>query len=418
MNNEKVSTSYAWVILAVLFVGHMAAFGIRSSFGVYITPWEQEFSVGRSLVSSISMLSFIIFAIIQPLAGKLNDQFGKGIFPTLGIFLMGGSFTLLSQAGSIWQVFLLFGVVFSMGYALCSSSVPVVIITRWFEKKRGLAMGIVMAGFAVGQLILVPVSLYMVERMGWRTTVAVLGIVVLAVVGSLFLFLLRSRPEEKGMKPYGYEEAAALRPGEDETPKESLPIIKALRMRVFWLLAIPYFICGFTDSGLVQTHLIPIAEGKGLPTSVVAVTFIFIALANIGGAILTGHLSDHYSRTKQLAIIYVIRAVTYTLLIVLGQPWLLLVFALLYGFVEMASIAPTNSLTVQIFDGYSIGIIVGLVTVCHHIGGAVGSWVPGLMYDLTGSYDSIMIISIVMLLIGAFISLRIPENQKSTAVPS
>jgi len=103
--------------------------------------------------------------------------------------------------------------------------------------------------------------------------------------------------------------------------------------------------------------------------------------------------------------------VTYLLLIILGQPWLLLVFAILYGFVEMASSAPTNSLTVQLFDGYSIGVIVGLVTVCHHIGGAVGSWVPGLMYELTGSYDSIMIISIVMLLIGAFVSLRIPENR-------
>jgi len=407
-NGERTSSSYAWIVLAVLFVGHIAAFGVRASFGVYIAPWEQDFSIGRSIVSAISMVSFIVFAVGQPLAGKLNDRIGKGIIPIIGVFLMGGSLVLMSQAGQIWQIFLLFGVLFSLGYAACSSSIAAVIITHWFVKNRGLAMGIVMAGLAVGQLILVPASLLMVEQVGWRSTVTILGLLTIVIVGVLFIIFVRSRPEEKGLKPYGYDG-----PADDILPEKEreLPVLSILKLPIFWQISIPYFICGFTDSGIVQTHLIPIADGKGLSLSIVAIAFVLIAIANIAGTILTGHLSDHFSRTKQLAIIYIVRALTFVMLIALHQPWVFLFFAVVYGFVEMASIAPTNSLTVQIFDGYSRGVILGLIVVSHHIGGAVGSWIPGLLYDLTGSYNSILILSIVMLLIGSLVALKTPENS-------
>ena len=387
---------------------------MRASFGAYIGPWEQEFSVGRSLVSSISMLSFLIFAIGQPLAGKLNDRFGRGVVPTAGIFIMGASLLLLSLAVQLWQVFVLFGVVFSLGYAACTSSIPVAIISNWFVKKRGFALGLVMAGFAVGQLILVPANLFFVSSAGWKTTMAVLGVIIMAGVGALFLLLLRSKPEEKGLRPYGYSETSEdILPAGRAAPEgsRSLPLLSVVKMRVFWQLAIPYFICGFTDSGVIQTHLIPIAEGKGLPVSSVALAFILIAIANIAGTILTGHLSDHFSRTRQLAIIYSLRAVTYVFLIALDQPGLLLVFALIYGITEMASIAPTNSLTIQSFEGFSIGAILGLVTVSHHIGGAIGSWIPGLVYDLTGSYYPVLVLAIIMLSCGALIALRIPEKK-------
>ena len=329
---------------------------------------------------------------------------------------MGASLTLMSQANHIWQIFILFGVVFSIGFAGCSSSIPVVILSNWFVKKRGLALGIVMAGMAVGQLILVPVSLYLVNQTGWRTTVTILGIIVIVVVGVLFLIFIRSAPAEKGLKPYGYSESCdegsvALDLTSEE--KKILPIVSVLKMKIFWQLSIPYFICGFSDTGIVQTHLIPIAEGKGLPVSIVAIAFILIAIANIAGTIITGYLSDRISRTRQLAVIYMTRAATYAFLIVLNQSWLILIFALIYGVVEMASIAPTNSLTVQAFDGFSIGVIVGLVMVSHSIGGAIGSWVPGIVFDLTGSYNIVLVVSIALLVAAALVTLKIPENREN-----
>jgi len=267
---------------------------------------------------------------------------------------------------------------------------------------------------AAGQLILVPVNLFIIDKLGWRTAMLALSIIIIVVMGPLYIFLLRSKPEEKGLKPYGYAESANIADNANNTAAatgalKSLPIWHIFKLKVFWQLAIPYFVCGFTDVGMIQTHLIPLSEGKGIPAASVAIAFTLIAIPSFAGTIITGHLSDHISRTRQLAVIYAFRAVTYVFLITLRQPWLLLVFAVTYGIVESASIAPTSSLAVQLFGGYSTGTMLGIITVSHQIGGAFGSWIPGILYDLTGSYTLILSLSILMLLAGAMIVLRIPN---------
>ena len=414
LTNSQNRFTYAWAILVVLFIGHVVSFGIRASFGAYISPWEQDFSTGRSLVSSISMLNFVIFAISQPLAGKLNDRFGRGIVPIIGVFLVGVSLILTSSADQLWKVFIFYGVLFSLGFSGCNNAVPSAIISNWFVKKRGFALGLIMSGFAVGQLVIVPSSLFLIETYGWRSTMLALGIIMIVVVAPLFIIFLRAKPGEKGRNPYGYIESPENSlevPQDMQEKKESLPMFSVFKMKTFWQLTIPYFICGFTDVGIIQTHFVPIAEGKGFSLATIAIAFSLIAICNTGGTIVTGHLSDIVSRTKQLAIIYAFRALTYVLFIALNQPWLFMIFAVLYGIVEMASIAPTNSLAVQLFDKFSIGAILGMVTVSHNFGGAVGSWVPGLLFDLTGSYYSVFVLSIVLLLVGATIVLRIPETR-------
>jgi len=415
-NSKGAAQSYAWVVLAVLFVGHIISFGMRSSFQAYISPWELEFSISRTVVTSISMLGFVVFALSQPFAGKLNDIFGKGVIPTIGVILVGVSLFLTSRTTQIWQVFALYGVMFSLGVACCTNSIVAAIVTNWFDKKRGLALGLSMSGLAVGQLILVPANMFIIERLGWRTAMGALGIFVAVVIGPLFIFLLRSSPEEKGLKPYGHENAGDDAPiNESKAPErsKSLPVFNLFRKKAFWLLVIPYFLCGFTDVGIVGTHLYPMSQEKGFSTAGVALAISFVAVANITGTIVTGHLSDLFNRKRQLAVLYTLRAATFVLLIFLQQQWLLLVFAIAFGATEMASIAPTNSLAVQLFEGYSVGVVLGIVALSHQLGGAVGSWVPGLLYDLTGSYSTILFTAVFVLLCGAWMSLRlhVPGKQ-------
>ena len=422
-NKQRTTISYAWVILGVLYIGLVAAFGMRSSFGAYISPWEKEFSVSRSVVTSISMVNFAVFAIGQPLAGKLNDYFGKSFVPSVSIFLVGISLLLTSRATQMWQVFLLFGVLFSFGVAGCSNSIPVVIISNWFKKKKGLALGLAMSGMAVGQLIMVPVNLFIIDSLGWRQALVILSIVIMVVVGPLYIFLLRYKPEEKGMKPYGYSEPEAVNGSIDAgnavepvSPKKDkpVPVFRVFKLKSFWCITIPYFVCGFTDVGLIQTHLIPMAQGKGFPLANIALASSMIAIANIAGTIVTGHLSDLFSNKRQLALIYALRAATYVFLIFIKSSWLLPVFAIIYGAVEMASIAPTNSLVVQMFGKFSTGAVLGIVAVSHQLGGAIGSWLPGKIFDMTGSYNAILIISVLMLLAGSGIILQLaePDRQK------
>jgi len=414
-NRERPAISYAWVILALLFLGQAAAFGTRASFGAYIAPWEQDFAISRTVVTSISMLNFLVFALGQPLVGKLNDLFGRGIVPTVCVFFLGAGMLLTSQANHIWQVYLLYGVAFSLGIAGTCSSLPGVIVTKWFVEKRGIALGLVTAGLAVGQLVIVPANLFMIERLGWRTAMATVSIIIMAVVGPLFIFFLRSKPEEKGIMPYGYQESSN---DEDKTvaalPDEGKTLASSgvFRQRVFWLISISYFICGFTDVGMIGTHLIPIAQGKSIPVSGVAFAISLIAIVNIAGAIVTGLMSDHFNRKRQLAVIYSVRAASFALLIVLQQPWLLLLFAAIFGAVEMASVAPVTSLTAELFSKYSVGTILGFVALAHQLGGAVGSWAPGILYDITDSYTVILTISIVLLLASSGLSLLLPETRR------
>ena len=410
--SQKVAAVYAWVVLGVLFMGGMVTFGMRASFSAYISPWELDFSTSRTVITTVSVISFAVLAFAQPFMGRLNDYFGKSFVPSVSIFLLGICLYLTSRATQVWQVFILFGVGFSLGSTGCSNVIGMVSISNWFVKKRGFALGLVTSGQAVGQLILVPLNLFLIREYGWRSTMAALSIIIVIVVAPLFIFLLRSKPEEKGLKPYGYMEAwddVKIEDKEKAAEKISLSVIGVLKQRNFWLLTIPYFICGFTDVGLVQTHLIPMSEGKGFPLEVVAIASSLIAALNIAGTIVTGYLSDKFSRKRQLGIIYITRAATFFILIFIRQPWLLLPFAVVYGAIEMASIAPTNTMIVQLFERYSKGAVIGLIAVSHQLGGAAGSWVPGLLYDLTGSYVIILAVSVALLLGAGLLVQKIPE---------
>ena len=390
---------------------------MRASFGAYISPWENDFSVGRSVVTSISTLNFIILAVSSPFLGRLNDYVGKNIVPVISVFLMGLSLFLVSRATQIWQVYALFGVGFSLGVTGCRDSVVGGIIANWFVKKRGLALGFLMVGSALGQLILVPVNMFIIERYDWRTAMGTLSIIIMAVVGPLFIFFLRYKHEDKGLKPYGYEEPASGDMTGAVTPadaKKTLPIMGIFKLKSLWFIAVTYFICGFTDVGIIYTHLIPMSDGKGFPQNIAAIAISIIAVVNIGATIITGHISDHYSRKRALAVIYAFRALTYVFLILLGRPALLLIFAALYGMVEMASAAPTNSLAIQLFDKYSVGAVLGVIGVCHQLGGAAGSWLPGLLYDKTGSYTIVLGLAVALLLAGALTVLQVPEPDRKS----
>ena len=415
-SNEKVTPApYAWLILALVFLGMMVSFGMRVSFGAYMSPWEKEFSTSRSIVTGVSMLAMAVSAVSQPLIGRLHDHFGKNIIPTSCLFLMVGSLLLITRANQTWQLYALYGVLYSFSLGGMSGIIAGVILSNWFVVKRGFAIGLATSGLAVGQLIFVPMNLFIIERLGWRSTLTMMSLIILAVVAPLYIIFLRNKPEEKGRKPYGYVNIAIDKNDSEKEAvkgKKSMPLINVFRHRAFWLISLAYLVCGFTDVGLINTHLVAIAEWKGFSIPDTMLAFSMIAIANIGGTILTGHLSDHFSRKRQLAVIYLIRGFTYILLIFIKNPGLFVVYSLMHGAVEMATIAPTQSLVVDIFDKYSIGTILGLITVSHQVGGAIGTWLPGLLFDNSSSYFGSLLIGFVLLVGAAAFSLGIPEPAK------
>lgn len=411
MSQENRATIfYGWIVLSFGFLALFATLGIRNSFGAYVTIWEDTFVVSRTMVATISTLSLVVYGLGQPFAGRLIDRWGGRLVISISLALVGIALMLSAFATSFWQLLFLYGLVASLGFSGASNTTVTALVSRWFEKNRGRALGIVMAGISAGPLLLVPVTFFLIDLINWRWTLFSLGVAIGLVLAPLSYLFIRSTPEEKGLLAYGQtQEDVHARGGVSSQPYRVQDILSS---KFFWLLAIPFFVCGFTDLGLIFTHLIPFVEEKGISRQLASVIISVIAIFSILGSILSGYLSDRMHRGKQLAIIYGFRGLTFIVLMLADSPALFFTFAVLFGITEVAAIAPSSALCARLFGTQSVGVVIGFVSLCHQIGGAVGAFLPGLFYDLFGSYQYSFFIALGLLIFSALLVSRAPDTER------
>ncbi len=408
---------YAWVILGLCFFGLLAAQGTRLSFGAFVAPWEADFGVDRATVSFVSFVSFLVYGFTQPVVGRLVDRFGSRLVLSLSVLLVGLSLAATTLSRGLPELTLLYGVVASLGFGGASGVAASVAVTHWFSSNRGLAFGVIEAGMAAGQLVLVPTSLVLIGVFGWRGTMLLLGAFSVLIVFPLLYLLLRSSPKTTGLKPYGRGLDTDL-DTERDTPVERETLSAAVAgtklgavfaSRAFWGLALPFFICGVTTAGMIDTHLVPFAHDHGFSTEVVGTAVALLAAFNILGTLLSGPLADRFDNRRILATLYFVRALSLFLLLAVNQPGLLFMFGVVFGLVDFAVLAPVNVLTSHYFEGYSLGFMFGVLSLCHQVGSAVGAFVPGLLYTLTGSYTVSFVVAASALLVGAVLSVTLPN---------
>ncbi|MEK4906986.1 MFS transporter [Niallia sp. FSL M8-0099] len=404
---------YAWIIVFVTFLTFLAVQGVRLSFGAFVEPWETDFSMDRGTISLISTLSFVIYGLSQPLIGRLVDKWGARLILSFSTFLVGISIFLTAFVTHPWQLFFLYGIMVSLGVGGASNVAATVVITNWFNEKRGLAFGIMEAGFGAGQMLLVPGSLLLIHLLNWKMTVVILGVFLVLFVFPIVLLFLRNHPREKGVVPIGGEIAE-----DDTVPKKTLDtnasIGNVFLKRQFWFLILPFAICGFTTTGLMDTHLIPFSHDHGFSTSVTSAAVSILAGFNIIGILLSGIIADRWSSRKMLFLLYVMRAISIGILLSSHNPALLLIFAVIFGLVDFATVAPTQLLATQYFEEYSIGFILGWLFLSHQIGSALGAYLPGFFYNETGSYTISFYFSIIILVGAAILNIFLPEPHKIT----
>lgn len=402
---------YAWVIVSVTFLILLAVQGVRLSFGAFVEPWERQFSMDRSTISLISTMSFIVYGISQPVIGRLVDKWGARAVLAWSALLTGVSIFLTYLVTSPWQLFLLYGLGVSLGVGGASNVAASVLVVNWFGKKRGLAFGIMEAGFGAGQMLLVPGSLMLIHWFSWKLTVVVLGLLLIVIVFPAALLMLRNNPSEKNTEPIG-----GLAASEKETaPKTTaLSVAGMFRMRQFWFLIFPFLICGFTTVGLMDTHLIPFSHDHGFSTTVTSAAVSLLAGFNIAGILLSGIVADRWSSRKILCFLYAVRALSIVILIYSHEPYLLLAFAILFGLVDFATVAPTQMLATQYFQNYSIGLMIGWLSLAHQIGSALGAYVPGVIYTVTGEYTLAFYLSIGMLVLASVMNVMLREPAAVT----
>ncbi|SFL33481.1 MFS transporter [Geodermatophilus ruber] len=379
----------AWWVAAVTFVALVGAAAFRAVPGVLIEPLRAEFGWSVSVISAAVALNMALYGLTAPFAAALMERFGirRVVVAALLVTAAGSGLTVFMTAS--WQLVLLWGLLVGLGTGSMALSLVATVTGRWFVARRGLVSGILTAGGATGQLVFLPLVARADEEWGWRS--ASLGTTAAALAAvPLVLWLLRDRPRDLGVAPYGGTPADDVDPVRTGAARTALRgLVEAARRRPFWLLAGGFFICGVSTNGLVQPHFIPAAHDHGMPVTTAAGLLAVVGVFDIVGTVLSGWLTDRVDPRMLLLAYYGLRGLSLFLLPPLFGPDLhasMIAFIVFYGLDWVATVPPTLALCREHF-GARAPIVFGWVFAAHQIGSAVAAFGGGVIRDVTGSYD-------------------------------
>jgi MFS family permease len=392
-----------WVALALSLIVFLSS-GIRFTVGPFLKPVVDELGLDRGGFSLVVSLSLFLYGAFMPVIGRLVDRWGSRVVCALGALVMSGALALTGTMTSFWQFFLYYGVLVALGLAATGHVVAAATLARWFVRRRGTAISLLSAASMAGMAVLVPVVMWCILRFGWRMSYAILGLASLVLTLPLALWVLRDGPEDMGLEPDGAAPARAVTatvPGLERTSMG-----EALRVPSFWLLAGGLFNCGFSMS-LLSAHGVPMLTDHGFHAMTASSAIGFLGMTSIAGGMTLGLISDRWGRKPVLASVYLLRAMAFASLFLVRDPAWLLVVAAVGGLGMSGSLAMTSALTGDIFGRFSVGSIFGLIFLSHQAGAALGSWLAGFLFDVTGGYGAAFAVACGLLLVGTGLSLTI-----------
>jgi sugar phosphate permease len=408
-----VRRHYAWTVLGLCFLAILCAQGVRLSFGAFVRPWQEAFGASRGDVTLIGSLSFLVYGGSQPFVGRVVDRFGIRCTLVVSCLLVAAGVAASAAAHGVVVIAFTYGIVASLGFGGASGVAASVAITYWFTVRRGVAFALVEAGFGVGQLLLVPLALALVAGIGWRETMVAAALLLAVVVAPVLARWLRDRPEDVGLEPIGG-------PAPADPPRGSATggAAALLRSHGFWGLGAAFFVCGLTTTGFVDTHLIPLAQDRGIDRATTGVAVALLAAANVSGILASGPLADRVDNRLLLAGLYGTRGVSFVVLYALAGPDALIGFAVLFGLVDFSVVAPTQFLAARYVEPRTVGLAFGCLNGIHQLGSALGAWIPGLVFDATGSYSSVMVTAAIVLAVASATCIALPRPRRPQLAPA
>jgi len=378
-----------------------------------VVPLESEFHWSRATISLAVGVNLFLYGLIGPFAAALMDSFGvrRTMLAALALIALGVAATPLMQQS--WQLVALWGVVVGSGTGATASVLAATIASRWFTARRGLVIGLLTSAAAAGQLVFLPLLAGIVARYGWRPMALAVAAVALALL-PLVAILMRDRPEDVGLAPYGGEPGSgtAIPPAANPVGVALRALATGLRSRDFWLIAGSYFVCGASTNGLIGTHLIPACIDNGIAEVTAASLLASMAVFNIIGTTGSGWLSDRVDNRVLLAVYYVLRGLS---LIYLPFSFVsfygLSLFVVFYGLDWIATVPPTIRLTANVFGREKTAIMFGWLAVFHQLGGALAAFFGGLLRMDLGSYLQAFMLAGLLCFLAAAMVLLVGVNR-------
>jgi MFS family permease len=410
MTASREKLHYAWVVLGAVVVIMLVASGLRASFGVFIKPMEATFGWDRASLSGAAALSLLLLGAVGPFVGWLADRWGPRRVILVSCGVLGVGTLLSSRVTHLWQIYLTAGVLMAIGGGGIQMSTAASMAARWFEARRGLVLGILGGAMSAGQLVIIPLAVWLTAHYGWRQSYVWLGIVLLVIGLPPALWLVRDDPGQKGLRPFGATRGVATRDTTAATADRRVPIAEAMQVPAFWLLAGTFFICGYTTGGLVLTHLVPHAADHGFSEMDAAQAMGVMGAMNILGTVASGWICDRFGRKGPLSFYYGLRGISLIFLLYVWNVPSLEVFAALFGLNYISTVPATTAITANIFGRYSIGSLSGWIYFSHQVGAALGAAVGGWIFQVTGSYSWAFLSGALLAFLAAALALAIKEE--------
>ena len=392
---------YGWVIVGIAVLSMTLIYGIRHSFAVFFPSILDEFEWSRGSTAIMLSLNLLVYGFVAPVAGSLGDRWKPKRIMPIGITILSLATAGCAFAHEPWHFYLLFGILMPIGTAFSGWPLLTPALTNWFTKRRGLALGLGQMGgglsFAYSMF-----TEFSISRLGWRYAYFALAGTLVALVLPLYFFF-HYRPEDKGLRAYGTAELSTTKGSTPEVAADKNPVPRdwtlgqAMRTYQLWLLVLSNFFSWGIGNYLVLTHQVKFVEDAGYSSmfsaSILALFGIFMVAGQFSSSI-----SDWFGREKTATLAAILSIGALVALVSVrdtSQPWLLYLYATCFGY-GAGLYSPTSFAGMaDIFHGRHFGAIAGLLLTGMGIGGVIGPWLGGYIYDISGSYSSAFILCMV-----------------------
>ena len=408
---------YGWVITGLSALANTLAWSVRSTFALFYVALLQEFGWGRAETALGYSLSWLLLLLFSPLAGRLNDRFGPQIVVPVGGFLLSLGLALTGRAEALWHYYLAFGILVAAGIA-CIMMPAAAVISHWFIRSRGAAMGIISAGSSLSAFLFYPLNAWLIATFGWRRALDVYALIIFLGIAPLGALLYRRHPADVGALPLGMDLALSERQAHAQRAAKTreLTLGEALRTYQLWALFAMWAL-GVIGYQIMMTHQVAHALGQGFDRATIAWAFGLSGIFTAAGNVLGGVLSDRWRREWVFSLGSAIGVLGIWCFSVLTEPQgltlLLIYVAAGLGFGMRISLL--TAIPADLFAGRHFGAILGFANGGGGLGGFVGPFLAGYLFDRTGNYHLAFAVSALAIL-GSAVAVWVaaPRNAETS----